>query len=390
MIHYAKHKFITNWACIAFALITAIHFIACSDNAADSSAGIFIETNTGNKASACIYVPTELWKLSAGDTVSLEQSRRDTIGDTIYITESDYRKLADSTSIASGTLILDSVPEGHYDSVTVYTSDGKTHVFATNIDIDKEQTYYLDSAGVREVTIIENTGTIDFSGVSYLSVKDFDIKAGDSLAFYGHTILGIENNKLFIYNFEDVGIDWTHVMDSKNVATGLAYLSTISYGFYDSLVVKSPDGSVHKYPMDFYIEEGKSYYIHSNGATPITVESNPKSEGNAQFYFSVKSFEMSVGDTLFMKGRDDKRVLSNDTIYVTTYFVEKIIDSSDVAAETIKIENVPEGVYDFFAIFKHNGEWIYPKLAEDYKEWTLSETPILFSKDGIFPMDTSP
>ena len=99
---------------------------------------------------------------------------------------------------------------------------------------------------------------------------------------------------------------------------------------------------------------------------------------------------MSVGDTLFMKGRDDKRVLSNDTIYVTTYFVEKIIDSSDVAAETIKIENVPEGVYDFFAIFKHNGEWIYPKLAEDYKEWTLSETPIFFSKDGISPMDSIP
>ncbi len=391
MIHHAKHKFIANWTCIAtFALIAAIHFIACSDNASNSSAGIFIETNTGNKASACLYVPTELWKLSAGDTVSLEQSRRDTIGDTIYITESDYRKVADSTSIASGTLILDSVPEGRYDSVTVYTSDGKTHVFATNIDIDKEQTYYLDSAGVREVTIIENTGTIDFSGVSYLSVKDFDIKAGDSLAFYGHTILGIENNKLFIYNFEEVGTGWSLVMDSKNVATGLAYLSTISYGFYDSLVVKSLDGSVHKYPMDFYIDEGKSYYIHSNGATPITVESNPKSEGNAQFYFSVKSFEMTVGDTLFMKGRDDKRVLSNDTIYVATYFVEKIIDSSDVAAGTIKIENVPEGIYDSFSILKHNGEWIHPKLAEDYKEWTLSETPILFSKEGIFPIDSIP
>lgn len=390
MIHYAKHKFIANWACIAFALITAIHFIACSDNAADSSAGIFIETNTGNKASACIYVPTELWKLSAGDTVSLEQSRRDTIGDTIYITESDYRKVADSTSIASGTLILDSVPEGHYDSVTVYTSDGKTQVFTTNIDIDKEQTYYLDSAGVRELVIEENSGTIGLSDISYLSVKDFGIKAGDSLAFYGHTILGIENNKLFIYNFEEVGTGWSLVMDSKNVATGLAYLSTISYGFYDSLVVKSPDGSVHKYPMDFYIDEGKSYYIHSNGATPITVESNPKSEGNAQFYFSVKSFEMTVGDTLFMKGRDDKRVLSNDTIYVATYFVEKIIDSSDVAAGTIKIENVPEGIYDSFLIFKHNGEWIHPKLAEDYKEWTLSETPILFSKEGIFPMDSIP
>ena len=386
MIHYTNHKFIANWACITFALITAIHFIACSDNAADSSAGIFIETNTGNKASACIYVPTELWKLSAGDTVSLEQSRRDTIGDTIYITESDYRKVADSTSIASGTLILDSVPEGRYDSVTVYTSDGKTHVFATNIDIDKEQTYYLDSAGVREVTIVENTGTVDFSDVIYLSVKDFGIKAGDSLTFYGHTILGIENNKLFIFNFED----WNNVMDSKNVATGLAYLYHISYGFCDSIVVKSPDGSVHKYPMDFYIDEGKSYYIHSNGATPITVEYNPKSEGNAQFYFSVKSFEMSVGDTLFMKGRDNKRVLSNDTIYDTGYIVQKIIDSSDVAAETIKIENVPEGVYDSFAIFKHNGEWIYPKLAEDYKEWTLSETPILFSKEGIFPMDSIP
>ena len=326
MIHYAKHKFIANWACIAFALITAIHFIACSDNAADSSAGIFIETNTGNKASACIYVPTELWKLSAGDTVSLEQSRRDTIGDTIYITESDYRKVADSTSIASGTLILDSVPEGHYDSVTVYTSDGKTQVFTTNIDIDKEQTYYLDSAGVRELVIEENSGTIGLSDISYLSVKDFGIKAGDSLAFYGHTILGIENNKLFIYNFEEVGTGWSLVMDSKNVATGLAYLSTISYGFYDSLVVKSPDGSVHKYPMDFYIDEGKSYYIHSNGATPITVESNPKSEGNAQFYFSVKSFEMTVGDTLFMKGRDDKRVLSVFEIASTYGISDSFVD----------------------------------------------------------------
>lgn len=384
MIHHAKHKFIANWTCIAtFALIAAIHFIACSDNASNSSAGIFIETNTGNKASACVYVPTELWKLSAGDTVSLEQSRRDTIGDTIYITESDYRKVADSTSIASGTLILDSVPEGHYDSVTVYTSDGQTQVFTTNIDIDKEQTYYLDSAGVRELVIEENSGTIGLSDISYLSVKDFGIKAGDSLTFYGHTIWGVANDTLVIYNFEEVGTGWSLVMNSKKVATGLADLGFITYGFYDSLIVKSLDGSKHKYPMDFYIDEGKSYYIHSNGATPITVESNPKSEGNAQFYFSVKSFEMTVGDTLFMIGRDDKRVLSNDTIYVATYFVEKIIDSSDVAAGTIKIENVPEGIYDSFLIFKHNGEWIHPKLAEDYKEWTLSETPIFFSKDSI-------
>ena len=365
------------------ALAAAISFIGCSDSTSGNTAGIIIETNTGNKGSARVYVPTELWDLSTGDTVSLEQIHRDTIGDTIFVHENDYRKVADSTSIASGLLLLDSVPEGRYDSVTVYTSDGKTQVFTTNIDIDKEQTYYLDSAGDRELAIEELSGTIGLSDISYLSVKDFSIKAGDSLTFYGHTIWGVANDTLVIYNFEEVGTGWSLVMNSKNVATGLACLSTISYGFYDSLVVKSPDGSVHKYPMDFYIDEGKSYYIHSNGATPITVESNPKSEGNAQFYFSVKSFEMTVGDTLFMIGRDDKRVLSNDTIYVATYFVEKIIDSSDVAAGTIKIENVPEGIYNDLDIYKHNANEISHGWAEDYKQWTLSKTPIFISKDSI-------
>ena len=42
----------------AFAFATATNIIGCSESASDNSAGIFIETNTGNKASARIAIST--------------------------------------------------------------------------------------------------------------------------------------------------------------------------------------------------------------------------------------------------------------------------------------------------------------------------------------------
>ena len=360
------------------ALTAAISFIGCSDSTSGNTAGIIIETNTGNKGSARVYVPTELWDLSTGDTVSLEQIHRDTIGDTIFVHENDYRKVADSTSIASGFLLLDSVPEGRYDSVTVYTTEGKIRVFEANMDINEGQMYHLDSTGFWELPTMELFGEIGIVDFTYISTKDFDIKKGDSLNFYGHTVWGIDNDTLIIYNFEH---PFRYTMKYADVSTGFANVSFIPYGNYDSLVVKSPDGSVRKHPMNFYIEEDKSYYIDSKGSHPITVERNSITEGDAQFYFSVESFEMSAGDTLYMKRSE--RSLSNDTLYETNYIVLKIINSTDVAEGVIKIENVPGGFYNDLDIYKHNANENTGGWAEDYKQWTLSKTPIFISKDSI-------
>ena len=351
----------------ALAFITAAGIIGCSDTSSSDTAGIFIETNTGNKASARVYVPTALWDLSAGDTVSLEQAHHDTLGDTIYVYENDYRKVVDSASVAAELLLLDSVPEGIYDSVKVFGTDGESRAIAIEMEIGNKESYYLDSTGIRELVVEELSGTIGYSDFSYLSVKDFGIKAGDSLAFYGRTVWGVENDTLVIYNFEEVGTGWSLVMDSLNVATGYINLGLITYGNYDSLIVKSTDGSKRKHSLDFSIDEGKSYYIDSNGATPITVEFNPVFKGNAQFYFSVP-LNHSAGDTLYI--RRPERKLSKDTLFETNYTITIPIDSSDIAAGVIKVENVPEGTYIWGTTF------------------TISETPIFVSGSETSTLDS--
>ena len=95
--------------------VLTLHFLsACSENVGSTgdSAGILIETNTGNRQVACVVVATDLWDLEPQDLVSLVLSIRDTAGDTVYIYENEYLKVVDSASVESGKIVLDSLPEG--------------------------------------------------------------------------------------------------------------------------------------------------------------------------------------------------------------------------------------------------------------------------------------
>lgn len=131
-----KNIFGSGRLAFAFAAVCALAFFAgCSNTSSTDSAGILIETNTGNKGVARICVAPELWDLSAGDTVSLAFANRDTVGDTVFVYESDYRKVVDSSAVLSGMFDMDSVPVGKYDSVTIYGLDGERS-YVVDVDVE--------------------------------------------------------------------------------------------------------------------------------------------------------------------------------------------------------------------------------------------------------------
>lgn len=359
-----------KWVLIALlAMGVCLGLVGCSSPSGDS-AGILIETNTGNKGFARVYVATKVWNLSAGDTVSLALSDRDTVGDTVYVYENDYRKVVDSLSALSGMLQLDSVPVGEYDSVTVYEQDGDVRVYAVNLEIESDEIYVVDSNGVQETKVSESTGWREMSDWVYLSLSDFQIQKGDSLKLYGTQIWGVDEDGLEISHFEYE--DWTNlVIDSASAASGIAFLGAIPYGRYDSLLVTSSNGETRKYELSFYIEKEKSYVIDSDGAKPVAVEMIPVFEGNAQFYFSVRSFDVSEGDTLSMMRPEMK--LAGDSLYQTNYFVKHVISAEDMASGIVKVEGVPEGFYETISWGGHHV----------FGLWTLSETPVMLSISGV-------
>lgn len=248
-----------NWKAF-MALGGLVVLSACSNTVtSDETAGILIETNTGNKGLARVYVAPELWELAAGDTVSLSLSERDTVGDTVYVYENDYRKVVDSLAVETGMFRMDSVPAGNYDTVTVYGLEG-VRSYATELEIVEDESYMVDTNGVKEISV------------------------------------------------------------SDDVA------------------------SVYK--------------------------------GDAQFYFSVKSFGMAKGDTLLMKRFERK--LEGKTLSETNYIVTRVITAEDVSKGVIKVEGVPGGTYELLTA----GE------TSTQGEWDLSETPVFISKAGLSEIDS--
>ncbi len=363
-------------------------FSACSnDTSSPDSAGILIETNTGHKGLARVYVATDLWKLVPGDTVSLAYTEQDTVGDTIFVNKNDYRKAVDTLSVLRGTLVMDSVPEGLYDSAKVYDTKGGVRSYAVDLEIKKNEAYAVDSNGVKTLAVYESNGWADMSDLSYISVSDFNIKTGDTLVFYGTEFLEEDSSALFISHFEYSGIGLTLLVDSAEVASGIAELYTIPFGSYDSLLVKSANGKTHKYNLSFFIEKERSYYIDSNGATPITIVDTLIREGKAQFYFSVESFEMAENDTLVMYRSERK--IENDTLFETNYVVNRVMTAGDIAKGVAKIENVPEGFYNDLRIGRESNErGLSNGFAEDSRQWNLSETPIFISSSYVGSLDS--
>ena len=129
----------------AFAFATATSIIGCSESASDNSAGIFIETNTGNKASARIAISTASLNLNAGDTIVVHKETADTVGDTAYVSVVDLQRIADSMECISGIMVIDSFPVGQYDSVQIHPVSGAARIANINWSIAAD-TLNFDSA----------------------------------------------------------------------------------------------------------------------------------------------------------------------------------------------------------------------------------------------------
>ena len=119
----------------AFAFITAAGIIGCSNTSSSDTAGIFIETNTGNKQTARIAVSTASIDLSAGDTIVIHKETTDTVGDTAYVSIVNLQRIADSIECVSGIMVIDSIPVGLYDSVQIHPVSGKVRSASVNWSI---------------------------------------------------------------------------------------------------------------------------------------------------------------------------------------------------------------------------------------------------------------
>ena len=129
-----------KWAFLLASLATGI-FAGCSNTtSSNDSAGILIETNTGNKGVARILVSAENLDVVAGDTVVVFKASADTVGDTIYVDTVDYRHVATSIECASGVMALDSLPVGNYESVSVHPLEGDVRSVEVSWNVEENST----------------------------------------------------------------------------------------------------------------------------------------------------------------------------------------------------------------------------------------------------------
>ena len=129
-----------KWA-LLLALLAIVVIAGCSNTpSGGDSAGILIETNTGNKGVARILVSAENLDVVAGDTVVVFKASADTVGDTIYVDTVDYRHVATSIECASGVMALDSLPVGNYESVSVHPLEGDVRSVEVSWNVEENST----------------------------------------------------------------------------------------------------------------------------------------------------------------------------------------------------------------------------------------------------------
>lgn len=153
---------------MAFFASCVLSLIGCG-NSNPSTAGTFIETNTGNKVlietntgsgMARVMISVKNLEANAGDTLVVNKSAADTIGDTVYISKLHYSRVIDSIEVASGIAMLDSLPDGVYDSVQVHSASGIVRDIAVDWEASSD-TLYFDGAMSAE-----------FKGVAKLELPD--------------------------------------------------------------------------------------------------------------------------------------------------------------------------------------------------------------------------
>ena len=151
----------------AFAVCALAFLTGCSNTSSTDSAGILIETNTGNKSLARILVSVESLDLFAGDTLVVFKASADTVGDTVYVDTVDYRHVATSVECASGVMALDSLPVGDYESVSVHPLEGDVRSVAVSWNVEENSTNIdraLDAELKGAVTLVLPEGFEDLAG----------------------------------------------------------------------------------------------------------------------------------------------------------------------------------------------------------------------------------
>lgn len=249
--------FSKNWK--AFMALGGMVMLSACNNmfTTDDTAGILIETNTGNKGVARVYVAPELWELAVGDTVSLALSERDTMGDTVYVYENDYRKVVDSLAVETGMFRMDSVPAGEYDSVTVYGQEG-VRSYATDLDIEENESYVINSNGVKEISASDDiVSVLEGNAQFYFSVETFGMAEGETLSMERF------ERKLEGDSLSETRFLVTRVITAEEVSKGVIKVEDVPEGTYDLLSVggTSVQGS--------WTLSEKPVFISKNGVSEI-------------------------------------------------------------------------------------------------------------------------
>jgi len=338
-----------------------LSFIGCGNPSSDA-AGIFIETNTGNKVlietntgsgMARVMVIIDDLQISEGDTLQLSRTVRDTVGDTVFTSSEYLEEIADNADIVLGYVTIDNIPALNYDTLTILPAKGSAISIALNLDAEDGETYRIDDKGVTTITVKDtkrfyssdypedstknkiyhvffDTKSFDLKGESYISCNcKREVFREDSLIVYDAGF------GLHVEPFEiDMGITDYAMFDTD------IDLSMQGGKICSSVIVKA-DGVSRTIPLHFELGNCPNYLIDSTGAKCVEISEKEVTEGNASAYFDFRNFDRKIGDTLKIKTVMD-RSLKNNTVYSTFGVIRHVLDSLDVASGLIKLEKMPE------------------------------------------------
>lgn len=338
-----------------------LSFIGCGNSSSDA-AGIFIETNTGNKVlietntgsgMARVMVIIDDLQISEGDTLQLSRTVRDTVGDTVFTSSEYLEEIADNADIVLGYVTIDNIPALNYDTLTILPAKGSAISIALNLDAEDGETYRIDNKGVTSITVKDTKrfyssdypedSTKNKINQVFFDTKSFGLK-GESFISCNCKKEVFRGDSLFVYDagfglrvepYEtDMGIAYFGIFDS------VLDLTLQGGKICDSILVKT-DGSNKTIPIHFELGNCPNYLIDSTGAKCVEISEKEVTEGNASAYFDFRNFDRKIGDTLKIKTVMD-RSLKNNTVYSTFGVIRHVLDSLDVASGLIKLEKMPE------------------------------------------------